>query len=187
MLRRRGYVHVGALSICLDHRVSPPVCAPQTSGAMRHPPLCQPRALKHGRTGPSVARFDLPLLPYYNQRRSPVSVGQGARRLKEYRGMSGSAEGKPLTLDVATQRAEKLVRKYATNSPYALVADEVVLRNLIRGLAHNWVAHGLPYCPCKEVTGDRERDRRIVCPCKDHRDEIERDGCCCCGLYLNGG
>jgi ferredoxin-thioredoxin reductase catalytic chain len=87
-------------------------------------------------------------------------------------------------LDDAIRKAERLVRKYAGYAPYELVGDPVVLRNLIRGLARNWVRHGLPYCPCKPVTGDRARDRTIVCPCKAHHDEIARDGACCCGLFL---
>jgi len=91
-----------------------------------------------------------------------------------------------MSMEEAIQRSERLVRKYAGNSPYRLVPDEVVLRNLVRGLARNWVRHGLPLCPCKKVSGKREVDKYIVCPCKDHHDEIARDGSCCCGLYLKG-
>ena len=91
-----------------------------------------------------------------------------------------------LSMDEAIARAKHLVHKYARNCPYGLVKDQVVLRNIVAGLARNWVQHGLPYCPCKEVTGDRDRDREIVCPCKEHHKEIEETGSCCCGLYLKG-
>jgi ferredoxin-thioredoxin reductase catalytic chain len=84
----------------------------------------------------------------------------------------------------AVVRAERLVRTYAARGEYRLVADEVVLANLVRGLARNWVQHGLPFCPCKPVSGDLALDRRVVCPCKDHHQEIARDGTCCCGLYV---
>ncbi len=86
----------------------------------------------------------------------------------------------------AVRRAEKLVHTYDEHGPYRLVADVVVLRNLVRGLARNWVKHGLPYCPCKPVTGDREHDKRNVCPCRDHHTEIATYGSCCCGLYWKG-
>jgi ferredoxin-thioredoxin reductase catalytic chain len=91
-----------------------------------------------------------------------------------------------LSMAEATGRAEHLVRRYASYAPYRLVADPVALRNLIRGLARNWVKHGLPLCPCKQVTGDRVQDRRLVCPCKDHHDEIKQYGSCCCGLFWKG-
>lgn len=86
----------------------------------------------------------------------------------------------------AIAKAERLVRTYAAHGAYQLVDDEVVLVNLIRGLAGNWVQHGLPYCPCKPVSGNLASDRRLVCPCKDHHREIARDGACCCGLYVEG-
>lgn len=88
-----------------------------------------------------------------------------------------------MTPEEATARAEAIVQDYASSSPYRLVDDPVVLRNLLRGLARNWVRRGAPYCPCKKLTGDPERDRRIVCPCEDHPQEIEQTGSCCCGLY----
>lgn len=91
-----------------------------------------------------------------------------------------------MTLEEAIARADHLVHRYARNSSYLLVDDPVVLRNLIRGLARNWIQYGLPYCPCKQVTGDRDRDRRIVCPCRDHHNEIAQQGSCCCGLFWRG-
>ena len=97
----------------------------------------------------------------------------------------GRRAGK-LTMEQAIARAERLVHKYDQTGPYRLVEDPVVLRNLVRGLARNWVRHGLPLCPCKKVTGKREVDKWIVCPCRDHHDEISRDGSCFCGLFLKG-
>jgi len=91
-----------------------------------------------------------------------------------------------LSVTEAMAKAERLVRTYAARGAYGLVADEVVLANLIRGLAANWVQYGLPYCPCKSVSGDLASDRRLVCPCEDHHTEIARDGACCCGLYVEG-
>lgn len=46
--------------------------------------------------------------------------------------------------------------------------------------------HGIPYCPCQGLTGDREKDMKIVCPCipfhQRHFDAMKR---CWCGLYVH--
>lgn len=91
---------------------------------------------------------------------------------------------RPQTPEEALQRAQRLVQRYAATSPYDLAGDAVVLRTIVSGIARNWLAHGLPYCPCKELSGDPTRDRLLVCPCRDHHEEIRRTGACCCGLYI---
>ena len=103
---------------------------------------------------------------------------QGAGPARDRRGMN---------LDEALRRAERLVHAYAGSSAYQLAPDPVVLRTVIQGLARNWAQHGLPYCPCKELTGDRAQDKRLVCPCTDHHEEIRQTGSCCCGLYWEKG
>ena len=89
----------------------------------------------------------------------------------------------PISLERALEKAEFLVNRYADNSAYELNNDPVVVRNIIRGIARNWVKYGLPYCPCKDISGVREQDSHLVCPCKDHHDEIATQDSCCCGLY----
>ncbi|MFA5312695.1 MAG: ferredoxin-thioredoxin reductase catalytic domain-containing protein [Methanomassiliicoccales archaeon] len=46
--------------------------------------------------------------------------------------------------------------------------------------------HGIPFCPCKGLTGVREEDMRKVCPCipwnKVHFDKMKR---CWCGLFVH--
>lgn len=46
--------------------------------------------------------------------------------------------------------------------------------------------HGIPYCPCQAVLGDRKEDMRIVCPCipfhREHFDAMKR---CWCGLFVH--
>jgi ferredoxin-thioredoxin reductase catalytic chain len=83
----------------------------------------------------------------------------------------------------ALARAQRLVTRYAEHGPYRLVDDPVVLRTIVTGLARNWREHGLPYCPCKDLSGDQGADRQLVCPCRNHHQEIEQTGSCCCGLY----
>ena len=46
--------------------------------------------------------------------------------------------------------------------------------------------HGMPYCPCQPIRGERARDMRIVCPCipfhRKHYDAMKR---CWCGLFVH--
>ncbi len=46
--------------------------------------------------------------------------------------------------------------------------------------------HGIPYCPCQGLTGNRDEDMKIVCPCipfhRKHFDAMKR---CWCGLYVH--
>jgi len=46
--------------------------------------------------------------------------------------------------------------------------------------------HGIPFCPCQPIRGDRARDMQIVCPCipfhRKHFDAMKR---CWCGLFVH--
>ena len=46
--------------------------------------------------------------------------------------------------------------------------------------------HGIPFCPCRPIRRDRERDMQIVCPCipfhRRHFDAMRR---CWCGLFVH--
>jgi ferredoxin-thioredoxin reductase catalytic subunit len=48
------------------------------------------------------------------------------------------------------------------------------------------VRHGVPFCPCQPLRGDRAKDMKIVCPCipfhRAHFDEMKR---CWCGLFVH--
>ena len=48
--------------------------------------------------------------------------------------------------------------------------------------------HGVPFCPCRPIRGDRTRDMQIVCPCipfhRRHFDAMKR---CWCGLFVHRG
>jgi ferredoxin-thioredoxin reductase catalytic subunit len=48
------------------------------------------------------------------------------------------------------------------------------------------VKHGVPFCPCQPLRGDRAKDMKIVCPCipfhRAHFDEMKR---CWCGLFVH--
>ncbi|MEK6775678.1 MAG: ferredoxin-thioredoxin reductase catalytic domain-containing protein [bacterium] len=57
---------------------------------------------------------------------------------------------------------------------------------LLEQVARNETVYGMPFCPCKMVSGSRELDLRIVCPCipfhRKHFDSMKR---CWCGLFVH--
>lgn len=81
-----------------------------------------------------------------------------------------------------TARAER----FAAATGLRLQPDDALRRHVLEGLAENLLVHGRGYCPCREVTGDAEKDRLNICPCRTHRAEIARMGECECGLFIAG-
>ena len=88
-------------------------------------------------------------------------------------------------VNAARQRVERMVRRYAARGPYLLNPDPVTVEHVLAGLTRNLLRHGRWYCPCREVTGDPQRDPSNVCPCPQHRADIDRDGVCECGLFVS--
>src|SRR3972149_6590380 len=86
-------------------------------------------------------------------------------------------------MSAALERVTGMAERYAERSGFALQSDQAQLRYVLDGLAHNLIKHGRPYCPCREVTGDSQRDRGNICPCRTHQEEIVQFGECECGLF----
>lgn len=78
----------------------------------------------------------------------------------------------------------ELSMKYADKAGFRLNPDQEIVDTVIKGLLANEKKHGFRYCPCRLVTGDKEKDRLIICPCRYHRDEINEQGYCHCMLYF---
>jgi len=83
------------------------------------------------------------------------------------------------------EQITRMAERYAEVSGLALQPDQAQLDYVLDGLARNLMEHGKPYCPCREVTGDVQEDRRNICPCRTHREEIARFGACECGLFVS--
>ncbi len=74
---------------------------------------------------------------------------------------------------------------YAEAKGLRLNPDEEMVSRVIRGLVKRQQKFGKPYCPCRVVTGDPEKDDKCVCPCDYHMEEIARDGICYCRLFTS--
>ena len=88
--------------------------------------------------------------------------------------------------DAAVERVKRSVEAYARKSGLAIQPDDALRRHVLEGLARNLLAHGRAYCPCRDVTGDADRDRANICPCRTHLEEIEQLGECECGIFVAG-
>ena len=76
------------------------------------------------------------------------------------------------------------IENYAEKSPFKLNPDEKIVARVVKGLASRKKKYGAELCPCRIVTGDKEKDDKIICPCEYHEEEIKQDGKCHCDLFV---
>lgn len=81
-------------------------------------------------------------------------------------------------------KIRNMLNNYTANSHYRLNPDDKMVERVVKGLVMRKMKFGYAYCPCRLVTGDNERDKKIICPCVYHVEEIERDGECHCNLFI---
>ena len=82
---------------------------------------------------------------------------------------------------------EKLFKKYenyAKKNSFRLNPDRKVTDYLIKALLEREKKYGKRYCPCRRITGDKKKDKKIICPCIYHKKEIKEDGHCYCFLFV---
>ena len=89
-----------------------------------------------------------------------------------------------MALDKEGQELRKTLQAYADSQNFKLNPNEKALEGIINGLLRNKKFKGDIYCPCRVVTGDKEKDKEIACPCIFHRGEIELQGRCKCTLFF---
>lgn len=87
-------------------------------------------------------------------------------------------------LEESKERIRKGSEKYAHKAGYRLNPDSGIVDTIVTGLAKNRFKHGRAYCPCMFVSGDPDKDKKIICPCQVHREDIEKKGKCHCGLFV---
>ena len=75
-------------------------------------------------------------------------------------------------------------KEYADSVGIALNPNEKIVDTIIKGLLRNKETKGDIYCPCRLVTGKKEKDKEIACPCVFHRGEIELEGHCRCLFFF---
>lgn len=75
-------------------------------------------------------------------------------------------------------------KEYAQKNGFKLNPNSVIVENIARRLLENEEKYGHRYCPCRIVSGDKERDKDKICSCIWHKDEIQKNGHCLCNLFI---
>ena len=78
----------------------------------------------------------------------------------------------------------ELYKRYAERKGFMLNPDKKTADMLLDGMLAREKKYRRRYCPCRVVSGNREKDRNIICPCAYHLLEIEEMGRCWCGLFV---
>jgi len=82
------------------------------------------------------------------------------------------------------EELKKQLEEHTKKTGIKFNPNEKIVDNVIKRLLINKKEHGEIYCPCRIITGDKEKDKEIICPCVFHRGEIEVQGYCHCNLFV---
>ena len=63
--------------------------------------------------------------------------------------------------------------------------DRARVFDLLEALLINKARYGYMGCPCRLVSGDRNKDRDIICPCEYRTPDVAEFGSCYCNLYVS--
>lgn len=74
---------------------------------------------------------------------------------------------------------------FLEGKPYYFNPDSDTVDSILKATLKRREKYGEDYCPCRRVTGDKEKDKLIICPCVYHPDEIKKDGRCHCNLFTS--
>lgn len=77
------------------------------------------------------------------------------------------------------------LEKYLTGKSFYFNPDPEIVDSILNAMTKRREKFGQDYCPCRMVSGDKEKDAAIICPCVYHEAEIDKDGHCHCRLFTN--
>jgi ferredoxin-thioredoxin reductase catalytic chain len=83
--------------------------------------------------------------------------------------------------------AEKLyetLKKIQEPKGYYFNKDMERTLDLLEALLINKERYGYMGCPCRLLSGDREKDKDILCPCTYREPDVKAYGSCYCNLYV---
>ena len=83
--------------------------------------------------------------------------------------------------------AEKLyetLKKIQEPRGYFFNKDRERTMDLLEALLLNKERYGYMGCPCRLLSGDREKDKDILCPCEYREPDVKQYGSCYCNLYV---
>lgn len=78
-----------------------------------------------------------------------------------------------------------IFKKVAEKRGWEINPEQEMLLSFAEGLIENKKRYGIPLCPCRLATEQKEIDKLIICPCVYAEEDIKKYHRCYCGLYLS--
>ncbi len=76
------------------------------------------------------------------------------------------------------------LKKIQEPKGYFFNKDRERTMGLLEALLLNKERYGYMGCPCRLLSGDREKDKDILCPCEYREPDVKEYGSCYCNLYV---
>lgn len=76
------------------------------------------------------------------------------------------------------------LKKIQEPKGYFFNKDRERTMDLLEALLLNKERYGYMGCPCRLLSGDREKDKDILCPCEYREPDVKEYGSCYCNLYV---
>ena len=83
------------------------------------------------------------------------------------------------------QRLYDALKQVQEPKGYLFNKDRERAFELLEALQLNKGRYGYMACPCRLVSGEREKDKDIICPCVYRARDVEEYGSCYCNLYVS--
>ncbi|NIO22005.1 MAG: ferredoxin:thioredoxin reductase [Candidatus Aenigmarchaeota archaeon] len=83
------------------------------------------------------------------------------------------------------EKLYETLKKVQKPKGYFFNKDRERTFDLLEALLINKERYGYMGCPCRLLSGDRERDKDIMCPCEYREPDVKEYGSCYCNLYVS--
>jgi ferredoxin-thioredoxin reductase catalytic subunit len=82
------------------------------------------------------------------------------------------------------EKLYETLKKIQEPKGYFFNKDRERTLDLLEALLINKERYGYMGCPCRLLSGDREKDKDILCPCEYREPDVKEYGSCYCNLYV---
>jgi len=82
------------------------------------------------------------------------------------------------------EKLYETLKKIQEPKGYFFNKDRERTFDLLEALLLNKERYGYMGCPCRLLSGDREKDKDILCPCEYREPDVKEYGSCYCNLYV---
>jgi len=83
------------------------------------------------------------------------------------------------------ERLYETLKKIQEPKGFFFNKDKERTLGLLEALLINKERYGYMGCPCRLLSGDRDKDQDILCPCVYREADVREYGSCYCNLYVS--